>query len=148
MCTRNGRRSKVRSSAVGPNRLLTSQSGSWSLDPRAPQLPPPNLVQIILDGKQGKKSYCRRSSKGIAPTAKFSSRHGSIEATLHIVGNSLEDPMFRPIARIRSETRKGNTVLDVVSLFTSSLIALTPHRLLFLLREPSTSMLPRAKVRF
>ncbi|KAI0251802.1 hypothetical protein BJV78DRAFT_1282255 [Lactifluus subvellereus] len=86
--------------------------GSWSLDPLAPQLPAQNLVQLFLDGQPSKKSRCRRSAKGIPPTAKFSSRHGNIEATLRVVGDSL----YRSTATIRSETRKGNTILDLVSI--------------------------------
>jgi hypothetical protein len=92
--------------------MFTYQSGSWSLDPLAPQLPTQNLVQLFLDGPPSKKkSRFRRSAKEIPPTAKFSSRHGGIEATLRIVGDSL----YRSTATIRSETRKGNTILDLVS---------------------------------
>ncbi|KAI0299324.1 hypothetical protein BC826DRAFT_68457 [Russula brevipes] len=88
--------------------------GSWSLDPQAQQVPPHNLVQMLLDGSPEKKKKCRRSrsAKAMPPTAKFSSRHGSIRATLRVLGESA----LRSIATIRAESRKGNVVLDLVSI--------------------------------
>jgi len=88
--------------------------GSWTLDPLATELPTQNLVQIFLDGQQKKEKGCRfrRSAKGTPPTAKFSSRHGNIDAMLRVVGDSL----VRSTATIRSETRSGNIVLDLVSI--------------------------------
>lgn len=86
------------------------RTGSWSLDPLAPQVPAHNLVQMFLDGLPEKK--CRRSrSKGVPPTAKFYTRQGSIHTKLRVLGDSLA----RSIATIRLESRKGNIVLDLVS---------------------------------
>jgi len=84
--------------------------GSWSLDPLATLLPTQNLVQMFLDGQAVKKKRFRRP-KVDPPTAKFSSRHGGIQATLRVVGDS----SVRSTATIRSETRGGNTILDLVS---------------------------------
>ncbi|KAI0306071.1 hypothetical protein B0F90DRAFT_1695818 [Multifurca ochricompacta] len=86
--------------------------GSWSLDPLATQLPSQNLVQMFLDGAAGQKRRRFRSPKGLPPTAKFSSRHGGIQATLRVIGDS----SVRTTATIRSETRSGNTVLELVSI--------------------------------
>jgi len=88
--------------------------GSWSLDPLAPQVPEPNLVQMFLDGRPKKKSWCRRSrsTKAVPPTARLASRHGSIQATFRVVGDSFT----RSIATVRAETRKGSIVLDLVSI--------------------------------
>ncbi|KAH9992983.1 hypothetical protein BJV74DRAFT_833912 [Russula compacta] len=88
-----------------------SISGSWSLDPLAPQVPAHNLVKMFLDGLPEKK--CRRSrSKGVPPTAKFYTRHGSIQTTLRVLGDSLA----RSVATIRLESRSGKIVVDLVSI--------------------------------
>jgi len=95
------------------DRALTYQTGSWSLDPLAPQVPEPGLVQMFLDGQPVKKrKYCRsRSSKAVPSTAKLASRHGNIQAKFRVVGDS----GIRSIATIRAESRRGNIILDVVS---------------------------------
>jgi len=87
--------------------------GSWSLDPLAPQVPEPGLVQMFLDGQPVKKKRCwrSRSSKAVPSTAKLASRHGSIQAKFRVVGDS----EVRSIATIRAESRRGNIILDVVS---------------------------------
>lgn len=65
---------------------------------------------MFLDGKAVKKKHLRRP-KVEPPTAKFSSRHGGIEATLRVIGDS----SVRSTATIRSESRGGNIILDLVS---------------------------------
>jgi hypothetical protein len=93
------------------DRTLEKQAGSWSLDPLATLLPTQNLVQMFLDGQAVKKRRFRRQKAPDPPTAKFSSRHGGIQATLRVIGDSY----VRSTATIRSETRGGNIVLDLVS---------------------------------
>lgn len=69
----------------------------------------------MLDGGRGvrKRRCCfRRSKKKIPPTAMLRSRHGSIDATVHVVGESA----LRTAAKIHLKTRKGSISLDVVSL--------------------------------
>jgi hypothetical protein len=73
-------------------------------------LPTQNLVQIFLDGKPVKKKHLRRP-KVDPPTANFTSRHGGIQGTLRVIGDSI-----RSTATIRSKTRSGNIVLDLVSI--------------------------------
>jgi len=75
-------------------------------------VPEQNLVQMFLYG-QSEKKKCRRSRrpKMVPPTAKFGTRHGNIQATLRVLGDS----MVPSIATIRAESRKGNIVLDLVS---------------------------------
>jgi hypothetical protein len=87
--------------------------GSWTIDPMAPMVPEQNLVQMFLYG-QSQKKKCRRSRrpKLAPPTAKFGTRHGNIQATLRVLGDS----MVRSIATIRAESRKGNIVLDLASI--------------------------------
>jgi hypothetical protein len=94
------------------DQALTYQTGSWSLDPLAPQVPEPGLVQMFLNGQPVKKEFWRcRSSKAVPSTAKFASRHGNIQAKFRVVGDSA----VRSIATIRAESRRGNITLDVVS---------------------------------
>jgi hypothetical protein len=90
----------------------------------APLVPAQSLVQLFLDGLGEKKRWCRsRAAKIAPPTAMFSSRHGGIHATLHVVGESA----VRSVATIRSVTRRGEIVLDLVSLdlFSSHFMVLT-----------------------
>ena len=90
---------------------LEMQAGSWSLDPLATMLPTQNLVKMFLDGQAGKKKRRLRRQKAEPPTAKFGSRHGSIQATLRVTGESY----VRSTVTIHSETRSGNIILDLVS---------------------------------
>jgi hypothetical protein len=94
--------------------VLKYQTGSWSLDPLATQVPAQDLVQMFLDGQGKTKRRCgyRWSKKKEPPTAMFRSRHGAIHATLRVVGESA----LRTVATIHSKTRGGNIFLDVVSL--------------------------------
>ncbi|KAH9952848.1 hypothetical protein BC827DRAFT_1252069 [Russula dissimulans] len=79
----------------------------------APLVPEQNLVQMFLYGQSEKKRWGRsRNPKAAPPTAKFGTRHGNIQATLRVVGDS----MVRSIATIRAESRKGNIVLDLASI--------------------------------
>lgn len=91
----------------------SNQTGSWSLDPLAPLVPAQSLVQMFLDGMEEKKKrwYRSRAAKISPPTAMFSSRHACIQATLYVVGESA----VRSVATIRSVTRRGGIVLDLVS---------------------------------
>ncbi|KAH9952843.1 hypothetical protein BC827DRAFT_1285905 [Russula dissimulans] len=99
-CTRNAKRYEP----------LTHKTGSWTIDPMAPLVPEQNLVQMFLYGQSEKKRWGRsRNPKAAPPTAKFGTRHGNIQATLRVVGDS----MVRSIATIRAESRKGNIVLDL-----------------------------------
>ncbi len=78
----------------------------------ATPFPTQNIVQMFLDGQAVKKKH-RRPPKTAPPTARFSSRHGSIEATLRVTGDS----SIRSTSTIRAETRSGNVLLDLVSRF-------------------------------
>jgi len=90
--------------------------GSWSLDPLATRLPTQNLVQMFLDGKAAKKKPFRHA-KADPPTAKFSSRHGGIiQATLRVIAGSDYFSKHHSTATIRSETRGGHIMLDLVSI--------------------------------
>ncbi|KAN0129897.1 hypothetical protein V8E53_012369 [Lactarius tabidus] len=86
--------------------------GSWALDPLVPLLPTQDLVNMFLDGKAPKRKRCWRSPKGVDPTATFTSRHGSVQATLRVTG----DTPVRSTATIRSKTRSGNITLELVSI--------------------------------
>ncbi|KAI9464441.1 hypothetical protein BJY52DRAFT_1249070 [Lactarius psammicola] len=66
---------------------------------------------MFLDGQPVKKKRFRHP-KTAPPTARFSSRHGNIQATLRVIGDS----SVRSTATIRSETRSGNIILELVSI--------------------------------
>jgi hypothetical protein len=85
--------------------------GSWSLDPLVTLLPTQDLVQLFLDGKAKRRRFFR-TPKGVPPTASFNSRHGSVQATLRVTGDS----SVRSTATIRSKTRSGNITLELVSI--------------------------------
>ena len=114
ICTRNGIQYEVGSTTtIIVIQVLKYRTGSWSLDPLAPQIPAQNLVQMFLDGRGERKHRCGYfSKKKVPPTAMFNSRHGNIHATLRVVGESA----LRAVATIRSKTRGGNIFFDVVSL--------------------------------
>lgn len=69
---------------------------------------------MFLDGRGERKRRCghRWSKKKVPPTAMFRSRHGTVHASLRIVGESA----LRTVATIRSKTRGGNILLDVASI--------------------------------
>jgi len=72
---------------------------------------------MFLDGQGETKRRCGYrcwSKKKVPPTAMLRSRHGTIHATLRVVGESA----LRTVTTIRSKTRGGNIFLDVVSLFS------------------------------
>ena len=95
-----------------PHRIgRLKQAGSWSLDPLLPLLPTRDLVQTFIDGKAPRRRRCFRSPKGVPPTASFTSRHGSVQATLRVTG----DTPIHSTTTIRSKTRSGNITLDLVS---------------------------------
>ena len=117
--TRNGIQYEVGSTStiIVSDQVLKYRTGAWSLDPLAPQVPAQDLVQMFLDGEGEKKRRCgyRWSKKKVPPTALFRSRHGTVHATLRVVGESA----LRTVATIHSKTRGGNILLDVVSLWFS-----------------------------
>jgi hypothetical protein len=96
------------------DQVLKHQTGTWSLDPLAPQVPAQNLVQMFLDGRGGRKRLCgyRSSKKKEPPTAVLNSRHGNVHTVLRVVGESA----LRTVATIHSKTRSGNIFIDLVSL--------------------------------
>lgn len=101
------------STIIVNDQVLKYQTGAWSLDPVAPQVPAQDLVQMFLDGGEKKRRCGFRSSKKKAPpTAMFRTRHGNVHATVRIVGESA----LRTVATIHSKTRGGNIFIDVVSL--------------------------------
>jgi hypothetical protein len=100
------------STVIVSDQVLKYQTGCWSLDPLGPQVPAQDLVQMFLDGETKRRCGYRWSKKKVPPTAMFRSRHGTIHASLRIVGESA----LRTVATVRSKTRGGNIFLDVVSL--------------------------------
>ena len=117
---------------------LKYQTGSWSLDPLAPQVLAPDLVQMFHDG-QGKKWRRCGYRWSVPTTAMFRSRHGNIHATLRVVGESAHPT----VATIRSRTRGpgGTTFLDVVSLHRFSF-----HHMLIWLTLSQVSIAPMRRV--
>lgn len=114
-CARDGVQYEVCSTSaiILSDQVLKYRAGSWLLDPLAP-LVPEDLVQMFVGGRERMKRRWsfRCSNKTIPPTAILRTRHGSIDATLHVVGESA----LRNVATIRLETRAGNIFLDVVCL--------------------------------
>ena len=91
---------------------LTSSPGSWLLDPLAAPSSGPSILQTIVQSRAGGRRPRRSRNVTLgAPTAKFDSRHGNISAALRVVG----DPGVPAVATIRSTTRSGNIVLELVS---------------------------------
>ena len=102
------------STIIVSGQVFKYQTGSWSLDPLAPQ-PAQDLVQMYGQGETKRRccSY-RWLKKKVPPTAMFRSRHGTIDATLRVVGKSA----FRAVTTIRSKTGGGGKIfIDVVSLW-------------------------------
>jgi hypothetical protein len=89
-------------------------TGCWTLDPLAPVVPVQDPVEMSLDGTKEKKRAQRRSRSEMTPppTVMLRTRRGKIQATFCVVGESA----LRSVATIHTVTRKGNIVLDVVSL--------------------------------
>lgn len=72
----------------------------------------PSILQAIVENRVGGRRPRRfRDMTMGAPTAKLDSRHGNISATLRVVGESA----MPATATIRSTTRSGNIVLELVS---------------------------------
>lgn len=67
---------------------------------------------MFLDGQAPKKKRRFRIPKTVNPTARFCSRHGSVQATLRVTG----DASVQSTATITSKTRGGNITLDLVSI--------------------------------
>jgi len=115
----NGRVVEPFSAPINGLQMYTKREairGYWSLDPQAPLVPTQDLVQMILDGSGEKKRWCRsRSAKTAPPTAAFTTRHASIQATFRVVGDSAVHPVHS-VTTIRSKTRSGNVLLDLVSI--------------------------------
>ncbi|KAI9510510.1 hypothetical protein F5148DRAFT_571172 [Russula earlei] len=93
--------------------MLEPIRGSWLLDPLAPQSSSPSIVEKIVENRVagGRRSRRVRNLLSGAPTAKLDSRHGNISAAFRVVGESV----MPANATIRSTTRSGNIVLELVS---------------------------------
>ncbi|KAI0272348.1 hypothetical protein BC834DRAFT_840677 [Gloeopeniophorella convolvens] len=85
--------------------------GSWLLDPLAASASTPSIMQTIMDGRTGRRPRRFRNVTSGAPTAKLDSRRGNIAATFRVAGESATPAT----ATIRSTTRSGNIVLELVS---------------------------------
>ncbi|KAF8493197.1 hypothetical protein F5888DRAFT_841692 [Russula emetica] len=86
--------------------------GSWLLDPLAPQSSGTSVLQTIVQNRgAGRRPHRVRNMTLGTPTAKLDSRHGNISAALRVVGESA----MTATATIRTTTRSGNIVLELVS---------------------------------
>ena len=85
--------------------------GSWLLDPLAALSSGPSILQTIVQHRAGRRPRRARNMTLGAPTARLDSRHGSISAVLRMVAESPTPAT----ATIRSTTRSGNIVLELVS---------------------------------
>lgn len=86
--------------------------GSWLLDPLAAQTSTPSILQTLVENRAGRRPRRFRNMTIMGtPTAKLDSRHGNISAAFRVVGESA----MPAIATIRSSTRSGNIVLELVS---------------------------------
>jgi len=91
--------------------VLEPIKGSWLLDPLAAQSSAPSILQALIDNRVGRRPRRFHNMTMGAPTAKLDSRHGNISAALRVVGESA----MPAIATVRSTTRSGNIVLELVS---------------------------------
>jgi hypothetical protein len=94
-----------------PNLNLHRFLGSWLLDPLIAPSSGPSILQTIVQHRAGRRPRRFRNMTLGAPTAKLDSRHGNISAALRVVA---ESPM-PATATIRTTTRSGNIVLELVS---------------------------------
>jgi len=85
--------------------------GSWLLDPLAPQPSGPSILQTVVQHRAGRRPRRFRNMILGTTTAKLDSRHGDISAALRVVGESA----MTATATIRTTTRSGNIVLELVS---------------------------------
>lgn len=85
--------------------------GSWLLDPLAALSSGPSILQTVVQHRAGRRPRRARNMTLGAPTARLDSRHGSISAVLRVVAESATPAT----ATIRSTTRSGNIVLELVS---------------------------------
>jgi hypothetical protein len=85
--------------------------GSWLLDPLVALSSGPSILQTIVQHRAGRRPRRARNMTLGAPTARLDSRHGSISAVLRVVAESATPAT----ATIRSTTRSGNIVLELVS---------------------------------
>jgi len=94
-----------------PNLNSRRSIGSWLLDPLISQSSGLSIMQTITQHRAGRRPRRFRNATLEATTAKLDSRHGNISAAFRVVG---ESAMFAT-ATIRSTTRSGNIVLELVS---------------------------------
>ena len=92
------------------NLNLRCSLGSWLLDPLAAPSSGPSILQTLVQSRAGRRPRRVRNMTLGAPTARLDSRHGNIYAALRVVGESVP-----ATATIRSTTRSGNIVLELVS---------------------------------
>ena len=86
--------------------------GSWLVDPLVAPSSGPSMLQTIVQSRAGGRRPRRFRNMTLGtPTARFDSRHGNISAAIRVVGDS----GMPAIATIRSTTRSGNIVLELVS---------------------------------
>jgi len=97
----------------GAHNLNSTRSllGSWLLDPLAPPSSGTSILQTIVQHRAGRRPRRFRNMTLGTATAKLDSRHGNISAALRVVGESA----ITATATIRTTTRSGNIVLELVS---------------------------------
>ncbi|KAI9464440.1 hypothetical protein BJY52DRAFT_1184186 [Lactarius psammicola] len=103
--------SGVPTNGVNVSTLFETIRGSWLLDPLAAQSSNHSLLQVLVENRAGRRPRRFHNMTVGAPTAKLDSRRGNIFATLRVVGEST----VPATATIRSTTRTGNVVLELVS---------------------------------
>ncbi|KAI9433594.1 hypothetical protein H4582DRAFT_2082223 [Lactarius indigo] len=101
----------VPTNGVNVSTVFETIRGSWLLDPLAPQSTNQSLLQLLVENRAGRRPRRFHNMTVGAPTAKLDSRRGNIFATLRVGGESA----VPAIATIRSTTRSGNIVLELVS---------------------------------
>jgi hypothetical protein len=101
----------VRDECGMPNPNLHRSLGSWLLDPLIAPSSGPSILQTIVQHRAERRPRGFRNMTLGAPTAKLDSRHGNISAALRVVGESA----MPATATVRSTTRSGNIVLELVS---------------------------------
>ncbi|KAH9172934.1 hypothetical protein EDB89DRAFT_2162266 [Lactarius sanguifluus] len=107
--------SDVPTNCVNVSTVFETIRGSWLLDPLAAQSTNQSRLQLLVENCAGRRPRRFHNMTTGAPTAKLDSRRGSIFATLRVEGE-LAVPAT---ATIRSTTRTGNIVLELVRQFVS-----------------------------
>jgi len=100
--------------------LFETIRGSWLLDPLAAQSSERSILQALVETRAGRRPRRFHNMTVGAPTAKLDSRHGNISATLRVV--QAGESAAPATATIRSTTRNGNIVLELVSKSPSRIV--------------------------